>query len=159
MTDHRFGFRTRALHAGGIPDAVTGARAVPIYQTTSFVFQDTADAAKLFALQKYGNIYSRIGNPTVAALEERLASLEGGIGAVAPAAPQNRWTLPAPMAIVGCMQQDEIWDLDAAQHYDTPGQAGHRSTRSAPSDAASSELTRRARTAVIVWQAAGGGRL
>lgn len=85
MTDHRFGFRTRALHAGGIPDAVTGARAVPIYQTTSFVFQDTDDAANLFALQKYGNIYSRISNPTVAALEERLASLEGGIGAVATA--------------------------------------------------------------------------
>ena len=85
MTDHTFGFRTRALHAGGIPDAATGARAVPIYQTTSFVFEDTADAANLFALQKYGNIYSRIGNPTVAALEERLASLEGGIGAVATA--------------------------------------------------------------------------
>ena len=83
--DHRFGFRTRALHAGGTPDAATGARAVPIYQTTSFVFQDTADAANLFALQKYGNIYSRIGNPTVAALEERIASLEGGIGAVATA--------------------------------------------------------------------------
>ncbi|WP_136520497.1 O-acetylhomoserine aminocarboxypropyltransferase/cysteine synthase family protein [Cellulomonas telluris] len=83
MSEHRFGFRTRALHAGGIPDAATGARAVPIYQTTSFVFQDTADAANLFALQKYGNIYSRIGNPTVAALEERIASLEGGIGAVA----------------------------------------------------------------------------
>ncbi|GGM35556.1 O-acetylhomoserine aminocarboxypropyltransferase/cysteine synthase family protein [Promicromonospora citrea] len=85
MTEHTFGFRTRALHAGGIPDAATGARAVPIYQTTSFVFQDTDDAANLFALQKYGNIYSRIGNPTVAALEERLASLEGGIGAVATA--------------------------------------------------------------------------
>ncbi|HZL03238.1 MAG TPA: O-acetylhomoserine aminocarboxypropyltransferase/cysteine synthase family protein [Cellulomonas sp.] len=85
QNDRRFGFRTRALHAGGIPDAATGARAVPIYQTTSFVFQDTADAANLFALQKYGNIYSRIGNPTVAALEERIASLEGGIGAVATA--------------------------------------------------------------------------
>lgn len=86
MTDeHRFGFRTRALHAGGTPDAATGARAVPIYQTTSFVFDDAADAGNLFALQKYGNIYSRIGNPTVAALEERLASLEGGIGAVATA--------------------------------------------------------------------------
>jgi O-acetylhomoserine (thiol)-lyase len=83
--DHRFGFRTRALHAGGTPDASTGARAVPIYQTSSFVFDDAADAANLFALQKYGNIYSRIGNPTVAALEERLASLEGGIGAVATA--------------------------------------------------------------------------
>jgi len=85
MTDRSFGFRTRALHAGGIPDSATGARAVPIYQTTSFVFEDTADAANLFALQKYGNIYSRIANPTVAALEERIASLEGGIGALATA--------------------------------------------------------------------------
>lgn len=85
MSEHIFGFRTRALHAGATPDATTGARAVPIYQTTSFVFDDTNDAANLFALQKYGNIYSRIGNPTVAALEERIASLEGGIGAVATA--------------------------------------------------------------------------
>ncbi|WP_313814644.1 O-acetylhomoserine aminocarboxypropyltransferase/cysteine synthase family protein [Glutamicibacter sp.] len=83
MADHQFGFRTRALHAGGTPDAEHGARAVPIYQTTSFVFKDADDAANLFALQKYGNIYSRIGNPTVAAFEERIASLEGGIGAVA----------------------------------------------------------------------------
>src|SRR5690606_38430834 len=83
MTAHPWGFRTRSLHAGGVPDATTGARAVPIYQTTSFVFSDTTDAANLFALQKYGNIYSRIGNPTVAALEERIACLEGGIGAVA----------------------------------------------------------------------------
>ena len=80
-----FGFRTRALHAGGTPDAQHGSRAVPIYQTTSFVFDDAADAGNLFALQKYGNIYSRIGNPTVAAFEERIASLEGGIGAVATA--------------------------------------------------------------------------
>ncbi|WP_119696969.1 O-acetylhomoserine aminocarboxypropyltransferase/cysteine synthase family protein [Microbacterium halotolerans] len=85
MSEHQFGFRTRALHAGGTPDAATGARAVPIYQSTSFVFDDAKDAANLFALQKYGNIYSRIGNPTVAALEERIASLEGGIGAVATA--------------------------------------------------------------------------
>ena len=83
MTDREWGFRTRALHAGGSPDPTTGARAVPIFQTTSFVFEDSADAAALFALQKYGNIYSRIGNPTVAALEERIASLEGGLGAVA----------------------------------------------------------------------------
>ncbi|WP_367401734.1 O-acetylhomoserine aminocarboxypropyltransferase/cysteine synthase family protein [Kocuria marina] len=83
MAEHQFGFRTRALHAGGTPDAEHGARSVPIYQTSSFVFKDADDAANLFALQKYGNIYSRIGNPTVAALEERIASLEGGIGAVA----------------------------------------------------------------------------
>ena len=88
MTDRAFGFRTRALHAGAGPDPTTGARAVPIYQTTSFVFEDTQDAANLFALQKYGVIYSRIGNPTVAALEERLASLEGGLGAVATASGQ-----------------------------------------------------------------------
>ena len=83
--DRQFGFRTRALHAGAVPDATYGTRAVPIHQSTSFVFKDTDDAANLFALQKFGNIYSRIGNPTVAALEERLASLEGGIGAVATA--------------------------------------------------------------------------
>ena len=85
MSDHQFGFRTRALHAGGVPDAVHGSRAVPIHQTTSYVFKDSDDAANLFALQKYGNIYSRISNPTVAAFEERIASLEGGIGAVATA--------------------------------------------------------------------------
>ena len=83
MAEHTFGFRTRALHAGGTPDAEHGSRAVPIYQSTSFVFKDSDDAANLFALQKYGNIYSRLGNPTVAAFEERVASLEGGIGAVA----------------------------------------------------------------------------
>ena len=88
MTDRQWGFRTRALHAGGSPDPGSGARAVPVFQTTSFVFEDTADAATLFALQKYGNIYSRIGNPTVAAFEERIASLEGGLGAVATSSGQ-----------------------------------------------------------------------
>ncbi|MGI8751093.1 MAG: O-acetylhomoserine aminocarboxypropyltransferase/cysteine synthase family protein [Acidimicrobiales bacterium] len=83
--DRTWGFRTRAVHAGGAPDPETGARAVPIYQSTSFVFESTADAGALFALQKYGTIYSRIANPTVAAFEERMAALEGGIGAVAAA--------------------------------------------------------------------------
>jgi len=85
MADREYGFRTRAIHAGNIPDPVTGARAIPIYQTSAFVFDDTADAAARFALQKYGNIYSRLANPTVAAFEERIASLEGGLGAVATA--------------------------------------------------------------------------
>ncbi|MBT0568154.1 O-acetylhomoserine aminocarboxypropyltransferase/cysteine synthase family protein [Williamsia sp. CHRR-6] len=85
MSEHEFGLRTKAIHAGTRPDPQTGARALPIYQTTSFVFDDSADAGDLFALQKYGNIYSRIGNPTVAAFEEKMASLEGGIGAVATA--------------------------------------------------------------------------
>lgn len=81
--DRQFGFKTRSLHAGQRPDPTTGARAVPIYQTTSYVFEDTEHAANLFALQRFGNIYTRIMNPTTAALEERMASLEGGVGALA----------------------------------------------------------------------------
>jgi len=88
MTDRDWGFRTRALHAGARPDPTSGARAVPIYQSTSFVFEDTQDAADLFALQKYGTIYTRISNPTLAAFEERMASLEGGIGGVATSSGQ-----------------------------------------------------------------------
>lgn len=83
MSDREYGFKTRAIHAGNIPDPVTGARALPIYQTSAFVFDDTSDAAARFALQKYGNIYSRVANPTVAAFEERVSSLEGGLGGVA----------------------------------------------------------------------------
>ena len=81
--DHVFGFATRALHAGHRPDSDTGARAVPIYQTTSYVFDDTAHAAALFNLQRFGNIYTRIMNPTTAAFEERMAALERGVGALA----------------------------------------------------------------------------
>ena len=84
MSERRkFGFETRMLHAGHIPDAVTGARAVPIYQTTSYVFDDTDKAAQLFELKQYGNIYTRINNPTTAVFEERMASLENGTGALA----------------------------------------------------------------------------
>jgi O-acetylhomoserine (thiol)-lyase len=79
----RFGFETRQVHAGQRPDPNTGARAVPIFQTTSYVFEDPAAAAAYFNLQEYGNTYSRIMNPTVAVFEERIASLEGGCGAVA----------------------------------------------------------------------------
>src|SRR5918911_2136610 len=81
--EHRMGFSPRSLHAGHRPDAETGARAVPIYQTTSYVFEDTAHAAALFNLQRFGNIYTRIMNPTTAAFEERMASLERGVGALA----------------------------------------------------------------------------
>jgi O-acetylhomoserine (thiol)-lyase len=86
--DRQFGFNTRALHAGQRPDPATGARAVPIYQTTSFVFEDTEQAANLFNLQRFGNIYTRIMNPTTAVFEERIASLEGGVGALAVASGQ-----------------------------------------------------------------------
>ncbi|MES1227434.1 MAG: O-acetylhomoserine aminocarboxypropyltransferase/cysteine synthase family protein [Armatimonadota bacterium] len=85
MAGRKFGFDTRMLHAGQVPDPHVGARAVPIYQTTSYVFGDTDEAAHLFELKQYGNIYTRISNPTTAALEERIASLEGGTGAVAVA--------------------------------------------------------------------------
>ena len=83
--DHRFRPETLAIHAGQIPDAATGARALPIYQTTSFVFDSADHAASLFNLQTFGNVYSRLSNPTVAALEERVAALEGGRAAVASA--------------------------------------------------------------------------
>jgi len=85
MADHSFQPETLAIHAGQIPDAATGARAMPIYQTTSFVFDSAEHAASLFNLQTFGNVYSRLSNPTVAALEERVAALEGGRAAVASA--------------------------------------------------------------------------
>ncbi len=81
--ERQFGFNTRQLHAGQQPDPTTGARAVPIYQTTSYVFKDTDHAARLFALQEFGNIYTRIMNPTNDVFEQRVANLEGGIGALA----------------------------------------------------------------------------
>jgi O-acetylhomoserine (thiol)-lyase len=80
---HNFGFDTRAVHAGQRPDPYTGSRAVPIFQTTSYVFEDTDSAAAYFNLQEYGNTYSRIMNPTVATFEERIGNLEGGAGGVA----------------------------------------------------------------------------
>jgi O-acetylhomoserine (thiol)-lyase len=83
MQDRDFGFATRAIHAGTPPDPATGSRAAPIYQTAAYVFESAEQAAELFALRSYGHIYSRISNPTVAAFEERMASLESGLGAVA----------------------------------------------------------------------------
>ena len=88
MADREFGFGTLCLHAGQIPDAATGSRAVPIYQTTSFVFDSADHAASLFNLQTFGNVYSRISNPTVAVFEERMAALEGGRAALAAASGQ-----------------------------------------------------------------------
>src|SRR5580700_6257274 len=103
--ERQMGFSTRSLHAGQKPDPATGARAVPIYQTTSFVFEDSAHAAELFALQRFGNIYTRIMNPTTAVFEERVAALEGGIGALATASGQAAQFL----AISSLMEQgDEL---------------------------------------------------
>src|SRR5215213_336255 len=79
---------TLSLHAGARPDPATGARATPIYQTSSFVFPDSDHAAALFNMERAGHVYSRISNPTVAVLEERIAALEGGVGAIAVASGQ-----------------------------------------------------------------------
>src|ERR671912_565582 len=94
MTDpSQWGFETKQVHAGQVPDSATGARALPIYQTTSYVFNDTAHAASLFALQEFGNIYTRIMNPTQDAVEQRIAALEGGVGALLVSSGQAATTL------------------------------------------------------------------
>jgi O-acetylhomoserine (thiol)-lyase len=88
MADRQFGFETLCLHAGQIPDAQTGSRAVPLYQTTSYVFESADHAASLFNLQTFGNVYTRLSNPTTAVFEERMAAIEGGRAAVATASGQ-----------------------------------------------------------------------
>ncbi len=90
---HQFGFATRQLHAGQQPDPTTGSRAVPIYQTTSYQFQNTEHAANLFALKEFGNIYTRIMNPTTDVLEQRIADLEGGVGALASSSGHGAQTM------------------------------------------------------------------
>src|SRR6476469_6979872 len=87
---------TLACHGGPSPDPATGARAVPIYQTASYVFPDTDTAAALFNMETPGHVYSRLSNPTVAVLEERLAALEGGVGAIATADPTTCSPTPCP---------------------------------------------------------------
>src|SRR5690349_24323365 len=87
------GFETLALHGGQQPDPTTGARAVPIYATTSYQFKNTEHAARLFGLQEFGNIYTRIMNPTTDVLEQRIAALEGGVGALALSSGQAAETL------------------------------------------------------------------
>ena len=87
------GFGTTALHAGHSPDSETHSRAVPIYQTTSYTFDDTAHAANLFGLRQFGNIYTRIMNPTTDVLEQRIAALEGGVASLATASGQAAETL------------------------------------------------------------------
>ena len=92
MTD-QWTFETQQIHAGQNPDEATGARALPIYQTTSYVFKDTEHAANLFALKELGNIYTRIMNPTQAAVEDRIAALEGAVGALLVASGQAAETI------------------------------------------------------------------
>src|SRR5574342_734014 len=91
--ERQLGFNTRQLHAGQQPDPTTGSRAVPIYQTTSYVFKDTEHAARLFALAEFGNIYTRIMNPTSDVFEQRMAALEGGVGALAASSGHGAQTM------------------------------------------------------------------
>ena len=116
MTDRIPGFATLAIHAGAQPDPTTGARATPIYQTTSFVFEDVDHAASLFGLQTFGNIYTRIGNPTNAVLEERVAALEGGTAGLAVAsghAAQVRGhALPDAAGRRVRRREEALWRLD-----------------------------------------------
>jgi O-acetylhomoserine (thiol)-lyase len=103
MSDHLYQPETLAIHAGQIPDIATGARALPIYQTTSYVFDSAEHAASLFNLQTFGNVYARLSNPTVAALEERVAALEGGRAAVSSASGMAAET----MALMTLLQQGD----------------------------------------------------
>src|SRR2546422_5601007 len=105
MADRKFGFETLCLHAGQIPDAATGARAAPIYQTTSFVFDSADHAASLFNLQTFGNVYSRISNPTVAVVEESMAALEG---APSGPAPGTRQAAGGAAILTPCSARDHI---------------------------------------------------
>ena len=105
MADRKFGIETLCLHAGQLPDAATGSRAVPIYQTTSYVFDSADHAASLFNLQTFGNVYTRISNPTTAVLEERVAALEGGRAGLALASGQAAETTAV---LTLCQQGDEI---------------------------------------------------
>ena len=108
------------MHAGAQPDPTTGARATPIYQTTSFVFDDVDHAASLFGLQAFGNIYTRIGNPTQAVLEERVAALEGGTAALAVASGHAAQVLVLPHADAAGRRvhrgAQALWRLDQPVH-------------------------------------------
>src|SRR5512142_1564265 len=109
MAEKTLGFDTLALHAGQTPDPATGSRAVPIYQTTSYQFKSTEHAANLFGLKEFGNIYTRLMNPTTDVLEKRIALLDGGAGALAVASGQSAITL----ALLNLAQAgDEIVSAD-----------------------------------------------
>ena len=152
MTDRTPGFATLAIHAGAQPDPTTGARATPIYQTTSFVFEDVDHAASLFGLQTFGNIYTRIGNPTNAVLEERVAALEGGTAGLAVASGHA-----AQVVVMHCLMQpgrrirrleEALWRLDQPvqprlQEFRLERGVGRARRHRAPSSAPSRPRPRR----------------
>ena len=127
MADRKFGFETLCLHAGQIPDPATGARAAPIYQTTSFVFDSAEHAASLFNLQTFGNVYTRLSNPTTAVFEERCAALEGGRAAVATA---SGGTESLSCAYDGIQVEAKNPPQNIATHSTPPGSPTGRRARS-----------------------------
>ncbi len=116
MKNNKYHLDTICLHGGQKPDPVTGSRAVPVYQTTSYVFKDTEHAASLFALKEFGNIYTRIMNPTADVVEQRMAVLEGGVGALLVASGMAAGVTPDLVRLsIGIEHVDDIIeDLDQA---------------------------------------------
>jgi O-acetylhomoserine (thiol)-lyase len=161
-TPRKFGFNTRQLHAGSQPDPTTKARATPIYQTTSYVFNDTAHAARLFALEEFGNIYTRIMNPTNDAFEQRMADLEGGVGALAASSGHAAQTM-AVMAL--CSAGDHIvsactlYGGSYNQFYYTFPRIGIEVTFVDPSDPANFERAIRPNTRLIWGETLGNPRI
>ena len=124
-------FNTLAIHGGQTPDSATKARAVPIYQTTSYTFDDADHAARLFALQEFGNIYTRLMNPTTAVLEERIASLENATGAVATASGMAGTKIPTPPGatrathpLSWCERDASPWPTENPAPTSVPTRAG-----------------------------------
>lgn len=154
----RFGFATRQLHAGHVPDSDTGSRGVPIYQTTSYQFRDTEHAANLFALKEMGNIYTRIMNPTTDVLEKRIASLEGGVGALAASSGHAAQT----MAILTLCQQGDHIVTSSRLYGGTYNQLSHTFPRLGinvtfvdPNDIAGFEKAIRPNTKIIYGETLG----
>ena len=159
---HSYGFTTRQLHAGQRPDPATGSRAVPLYQTTSYVFKDTAHAARLFALEEPGNIYTRIMNPTSDVFEQRMADLEGGVGALAASSGHAAQTMAV---LTLCSQGDHI--VSAATLYGgsynqftyTFPRMGIQVTLVDPSDPANFERAIQPNTKLILGETLGNPRI
>ena len=105
----KYRFDTMSLHSGHVPDKETGSRAVPIYQTTSYVFKDTDEAAALYNMEVGGHLYTRISNPTIATLEQRLASLDGGVSCIACSSEMCLWYLLAKVVFISAATRSLIF--------------------------------------------------
>jgi O-acetylhomoserine (thiol)-lyase len=161
-TARQYGFATRQLHAGQQPDPATGARAVPIYQTTSFVFKDTAHAARLFALKEFGNIYTRIMNPTNDVFEQRVADLEGGVGALAASSGQGAQAM-AILALCGAgdhiVSASTLYGGTYNQFHYTLPRLGIHVTFVDPSDPQSFRRAVRGNTKLLYGETLGNPRI